>query len=154
MVTPSSVPVPWGTREEVYARCDWSCFYCGVEAQWDSVSSAMTGLTIDHVVPRSLGGSNDSWNLVAACLSCNAMKGAARPPIELISWARDLFDADPDPDVRVPMWRTTDALRVGHDFEVGQHIVISRALFARMESGPGRDLVGIFSEIRKELGDG
>lgn len=40
------------------------CHYCGDEAT-----------TADHVIPRSLGGSDDMDNLVAACRSCNSRKG-------------------------------------------------------------------------------
>ena len=32
--------------------------------------------TVDHVVPRSRGGSNELDNLVAACRPCNQAKGA------------------------------------------------------------------------------
>jgi hypothetical protein len=31
---------------------------------------------VDHVIPRSRGGSNDLGNLALACLPCNARKGA------------------------------------------------------------------------------
>jgi 5-methylcytosine-specific restriction endonuclease McrA len=36
-------------------------------------------MTTDHVVPRSLGGS-DSWtNLACACIRCNNRKGSRTP---------------------------------------------------------------------------
>ena len=44
------------------------CIYCGAPAQ-----------THDHVIPRSRGGSDDPANLVLACVSCNASKGARTP---------------------------------------------------------------------------
>ena len=45
------------------------CVYCGNKER----------LTLDHVVPRSLGG-RDSWdNLVTACQACNAEKGNRTP---------------------------------------------------------------------------
>lgn len=31
-------------------------------------------LTVDHIVPVSLGGSDDEWNLQAACRTCNGKK--------------------------------------------------------------------------------
>lgn len=40
------------------------CSYCGETAAGQ----------IDHITPRSLGGSSDWWNLTAACRSCNASK--------------------------------------------------------------------------------
>lgn len=39
------------------------CCYCGEP-----------GGTIDHIVPRSLGGTHEWSNLTAACFSCNARK--------------------------------------------------------------------------------
>ncbi len=54
------------TKREVLRRDDFTCQYCGHRAPY---------LTIDHVIPRRLGG-NHSWeNLVAACPSCNHHKG-------------------------------------------------------------------------------
>ena len=59
------VPV---TRRGVLRRDGHRCGYCGTGAT-----------TIDHVVPRSRGGS-DSWeNLVACCLGCNNAKGNRTP---------------------------------------------------------------------------
>ena len=40
------------------------CFYCG-----------QIGRTLDHVVPKSRGGSDDRENLVIACERCNSSKG-------------------------------------------------------------------------------
>lgn len=51
----------------VRARDGYTCQYCGVVAPRD--------LEVDHIVPRSRGGSNRPDNLVAACHSCNAEKG-------------------------------------------------------------------------------
>lgn len=54
------------TKREVLRRDDYMCQYCGKRAPY---------LTLDHVIPRRLGG-NHSWdNLVAACPSCNHRKG-------------------------------------------------------------------------------
>lgn len=54
-------------RKAIYRRDDHACVYCraGVE---DSI------LTLDHVHPRELGGTNHESNLVTACLTCNSMK--------------------------------------------------------------------------------
>lgn len=50
-----------------YARLLLSdpCSYCGG-----------AGGTIDHIVPIAKGGTNDWWNLTAACKSCNSGKCA------------------------------------------------------------------------------
>jgi 5-methylcytosine-specific restriction endonuclease McrA len=53
------------SRIAIYQRDGNRCQYCG----------ATRRLTIDHVVPRSKGGSDDWDNLVVACSSCNTKKG-------------------------------------------------------------------------------
>ena len=55
-------------RLAIYLRDGLACCYCerGVE---DGVK-----LTLDHVVPRCCGGSNDSDNLVTSCHSCNSRR--------------------------------------------------------------------------------
>jgi len=53
------------TRRAVFARDDWTCQYCG----------SRSNLTVDHVVPRSKGGSSDWENIVASCAPCNRRKG-------------------------------------------------------------------------------
>jgi 5-methylcytosine-specific restriction endonuclease McrA len=36
-------------------------------------------LEVDHIVPKSLGGTDDESNLVTSCLRCNRGKGKQRP---------------------------------------------------------------------------
>ena len=55
------------TKREVLRRDDFICQYCGQPS---------VHLTIDHVVPRRLGGSHSWENLVAACPHCNHRKGS------------------------------------------------------------------------------
>jgi 5-methylcytosine-specific restriction endonuclease McrA len=57
------------TRRAVFARDDWTCQYCGARAN----------LTVDHVIPRSKGGSSTWENIVASCAPCNRRKGDALP---------------------------------------------------------------------------
>jgi 5-methylcytosine-specific restriction endonuclease McrA len=54
------------SRREVLRRDNYTCQYCGQNG---------SHLTIDHVIPRSLGGEHVWNNLVAACPSCNHRKG-------------------------------------------------------------------------------
>jgi len=57
------------TRRAVFARDGWACQYCGSRAQ----------LTVDHVIPRSKGGSSEWDNIVASCAPCNRRKGDLLP---------------------------------------------------------------------------
>lgn len=54
-------------RFEVFKRDDFRCQYCG--RQTPSVI-----LQIDHIVPRSQGGSDEINNLVTSCTDCNLGK--------------------------------------------------------------------------------
>jgi HNH endonuclease len=54
-------------RATLLERDGWRCRYCG---ELVTTSNA----TLDHVIPRSLGGPNTAENLVAACLACNSIK--------------------------------------------------------------------------------
>ena len=59
-------------RRNLFARDRNQCQYCGK-------NYPTSELSIDHVMPRSLGG-GDSWeNLVCACIRCNARKGGRTP---------------------------------------------------------------------------
>lgn len=52
-------------RLAILARDNFQCVYCG----------AQDNLQLDHLRPRSKGGSNDPSNLVTACASCNRTRG-------------------------------------------------------------------------------
>jgi 5-methylcytosine-specific restriction endonuclease McrA len=56
------------SRKNILLRDRNTCQYCGV-----ILPSAE--LTLDHVIPRSRGGTSTWENLVAACHSCNRRKG-------------------------------------------------------------------------------
>jgi 5-methylcytosine-specific restriction endonuclease McrA len=54
------------SRKNILRRDGHRCQYCGTTSP---------PLTVDHVLPRSLGG-RDTWeNLVTACVRCNNRKG-------------------------------------------------------------------------------
>jgi len=57
-------------REQIFARDDHRCVYCGERFEPDA-------LTVDHVQPRIRGGDRSGGNLVTACGACNAKKGAS-----------------------------------------------------------------------------
>ncbi|MCE5198388.1 MAG: HNH endonuclease [Armatimonadota bacterium] len=53
------------SRRSVLARDNHTCQYCGYRG---------TDLTVDHVIPKRLGGKNTWDNLVACCKKCNSKK--------------------------------------------------------------------------------
>jgi 5-methylcytosine-specific restriction endonuclease McrA len=59
-------------REYLLEKFDRACAYCGVTD---------VPLNIDHIHPRSRGGSNRISNLALACVPCNTQKGSQ--PVEV-----------------------------------------------------------------------
>jgi hypothetical protein len=51
-------------RQRILQRDGHTCQSCGME-----------GNSVDHIVPRSMGGGDDDWNLQTLCISCNSAKG-------------------------------------------------------------------------------
>lgn len=64
-------PTSRRVRELIFTRDGTECRACGTEKN----------LHIDHVVPRSAGGSDDLNNLQVLCGSCNSRKGAKIPEV-------------------------------------------------------------------------
>lgn len=56
-------------RLAIYLRDGMACCYCG------SVLEDGITLTLEHIQPRSEGGTNHESNLVTACRKCNSSRG-------------------------------------------------------------------------------
>ena len=82
-------------RYEVLRRDHYTCRFCGAKAPW-------VYLEIDHVVPRSEGGSDAPGNLQVLCKDCNEGKSATMPERWLIAEtkrvARGQFREPPEDD--------------------------------------------------------
>lgn len=68
-------PRPQGvrfSRQNVYLRDGHRCQYCGRKGHGSE-------LTLDHVVPRVMGGDTTWGNVVACCPECNRRKGGRTP---------------------------------------------------------------------------
>lgn len=59
-------------RFKILRRDGFRCRYCGATPD-------VSELHVDHVQPRSRGGTDDPLNLVTACSACNLSKGAQVP---------------------------------------------------------------------------
>jgi 5-methylcytosine-specific restriction endonuclease McrA len=72
------------SRHNIFARDKNTCQYCGKKF-------ARVDLNLDHVIPRSQGGSSSWENVVCSCHLCNRKKGGKTPEqarIKLISQPR------------------------------------------------------------------
>lgn len=54
------------SHREIFRRDNYTCQYCGERGG---------ALTIDHIIPKHLGGGYSWENLVTACAKCNHHKG-------------------------------------------------------------------------------
>lgn len=63
-------------RVRIYERDEWTCGICGSDVckDWDPVE--WLGPSLDHIVPRSQGGSDDAANLRLVHFICNSIRGA------------------------------------------------------------------------------
>ncbi len=59
-------------RRNIYARDRNHCQYCGKK-------SPSPELSLDHIIPRSMGGKTTWDNIVCACTKCNVKKGGRTP---------------------------------------------------------------------------
>lgn len=63
---PRRADLPGGMRLDVLDRDGHACRDCGTPID----------LTVDHIIPWALGGSDDMTNLQTLCRPCNSSKGA------------------------------------------------------------------------------
>lgn len=66
-------------RTKIHNRDGWRCAWCRcVVARYgdpDRIRLHRAIATVDHVIPRCKGGSNDIRNLVTSCMACNRQRG-------------------------------------------------------------------------------
>lgn len=58
-------------RLAIYSRDGFACAYCGLSIENEDGAK----LTLDHITPRSKGGTNGTKNLVTCCHACNSSRG-------------------------------------------------------------------------------
>ncbi len=74
-------------RNAAVRRDDHTCRHCGA-------SAPEAKMTVDHVIPVALGGSNDPTNLVTACSDCNAGKSSSTANSQVVE----------DVDMKAAQW--------------------------------------------------
>jgi 5-methylcytosine-specific restriction endonuclease McrA len=93
------------TRRNVFWRDNNLCQYCGKEFK-------QSDLSMDHVVPKSLGGEKKWSNIVTACKRCNGKKSnqtlkesgmvLLRPPVEPKASLLDFYRNITPPELWIP----------------------------------------------------
>lgn len=64
------------TDREIFERDGWRCHLCKKPVRQDVPRTHDEGATIDHLIPRSLGGEDEPANVATAHWKCNRDKGA------------------------------------------------------------------------------
>lgn len=83
-------------RRNLFARDDNRCQYCGRRFPTSELS-------LDHVVPRTLGGRTNWNNIVCACTACNKRKGGRTPEQARMRLVRAPHEPKRSPVIRLKL---------------------------------------------------
>ena len=83
-------------RRNIFARDESRCQYCGKKFP-------SSELSIDHVIPLSLGGKTRWDNVACACAECNKRKGGRLPSEAGMKLIRRPFAPKGDPAIRLKL---------------------------------------------------
>ena len=62
-------------RKELYAMSGGFCPVCGRRIQNKNPSDKASYMTVDHIVPKSKGGTRKYYNIRPMCERCNRLRG-------------------------------------------------------------------------------
>lgn len=79
-VKSNRTPITGGLRYDVIARAKGFCQACGIH-------SSKRSLDVDHIIPASMGGTNNIENLQALCFKCNRDK-RNRDKTDFVLWQK------------------------------------------------------------------
>jgi 5-methylcytosine-specific restriction endonuclease McrA len=63
-------------RLEIYERDGWNCHICSAPVDREAHFNENLAPSLDHLKPRSMGGTHEPENLKTAHRVCNSVKGA------------------------------------------------------------------------------
>lgn len=61
-------------KDRVYRKYKGKCAYCGDPLKKEEA-------TLDHILPKALGGTNHFHNVALSCAACNNKKGCKTPQL-------------------------------------------------------------------------
>jgi hypothetical protein len=104
--------VGYGVRiDDLGDRDRWTCWVCDGEVDAACPAGSPHAASVDHVIPRARGGTNDPANLRLAHRRCNGQRGSRLPELD---WPDELGVHEP-----APLWGVLQrTLRRRGDWEV------------------------------------
>jgi hypothetical protein len=113
--------VAYGVQiDDLGDRDRWTCWVCQGAVEPRCPGGSPHAPSVDHVVPRARGGTNDLSNLRLAHRRCNGQRGSRLPELD---WPLELGVHDP-----APLWPVLQrALRRRGDWEVVAAVAIDTA---------------------------
>lgn len=75
-------------RNQLCEQQNWRCCYCGI--RMDGAGDDTNAPSFEHIVPRSVGGTNELSNIVIACRQCNTARGSENLDIHLLAKGGDV----------------------------------------------------------------
>lgn len=75
-------------RVSLYERDSWTCWLCNEPVDRGADYNANRAPSLDHVIPRSQGGTHDDNNLRCAHRICNGKRGASDVSEEILAATR------------------------------------------------------------------
>src|SRR6478672_5462978 len=126
------MPISDATRQLVRERANYLCEYCH---SLERLSA--NRFTIDHITPRSLGGSDDLENLALACRCCNERR------------YNFVASVDPETQVIVPLFNPRQ--QSGKTILRGQKVELSFKERLRLVEQLAFVLISMMSAIPKKI---
>ena len=71
-------------RAKLFIFQQAKCANCFRECTLEKPTKKRRMFTVDHVIPKRLGGTNAWRNLVGLCIGCNLKKGGQMPSAKLL----------------------------------------------------------------------
>ena len=78
-------------RKILFDMCGGICPVCGRKMQLNNYRAAKSYMTIDHIQPKSMGGTSNIENLRPMCRECNNNRGTDMNGIDVYIGCDNLF---------------------------------------------------------------